>query len=332
MKKILLMLLIATSVFAQSNLLKMEKKQQTPFVMTINAASVTISMKGTGSIRAVWGDGTFTNYTLTSTAQNVTHTYSVSALYKIAIYNPQKVTYWSSSDNAAYAFNWAGTQKMRLTYFYCYGSNTLSGALTLPSGMTTFLCYGSNTLSGALTLPSGMTTFYCVGSNTLSGTLSLPSGMTSFLCYGSNTLSGTLSLPSGMISFQCAGSNTLSGTLSLPSGMTYFQCVGSNTLSGTLSLPSGMISFQCYGSNTLSGYSTQSFSNSMNYFYLITSGGTGFDSTAVNQICIDLDGSAWAGSDKTLRLTGTQMAAPTATSAAARASLVVKGVTITVNP
>ena len=70
----------------------------------------------------------------------------------------------------------------------------------------------------------------------------------------------------------------------------------------------------------------------MNYFYLITSNGTGFDSTAVNQICIDLDGSAWAGSGRVLRLTGTVMAAPTATSAAARTSLATtKSVAVTTN-
>ena len=249
MKRILILLLLFCGVInAQSNIMKLINERRDPFRMTINAASTTISMKGSGSIRVVWGDGSYTDYTLTSTAQNVTHTYSVSALYKIAIYNPQKVTYWGSSDNAAYAFNWAETQKMRMTYFYCSGSNTLSGTLSLPSGMTNFVCYGSNTLSGALSLPSGMTTF------------------------------------------------------------------------------------GCYGANTLSGYSTQSFSNSTNYFYLITSGGTGFSAAEVDQLCIDLDGSAWAGSSRTLRLTGGAIAAPTATSAGARASLVVKGVTVTVNP
>ena len=103
-------------------------------------------------------------------------------------------------------------------------------AWVLPSVMTYFYCTGSNTLSGVLSLPSVMTYFRCFGSNTLSGVLSLPSVMTYFRCEGSNTLTGVLSLPPVMTSFSCTGSNTLTGVLSLPSVMTYFLCIGSNTL------------------------------------------------------------------------------------------------------
>ena len=331
MKKILLLLLIAYTLYGQKIIFQ-DDDTPSPFVMTINASSYTVSMKGTGRISVNNGDGTTTNYTLTSSAQNVTHTYSGSALRTVTIYNPLAINYWLCTDNATYAFNWSQTKEMRLTYFYCSGSNTLSGTLSLPSVMTYFYCSGSNTLSGTLSLPSVMTSFYCFGSNTLSGTLSLPSVMTTFYCSGSNTLSGTLSLPSVMTSFYCTGSNTLSGTLSLPSVMTYFICTGSNTLSGTLSLPSVMTTFECTGSNTLSGYTTQSFSNSMNYFYLITSNGSGFTSAQIDQLCIDLNGSAWAGSGRTLRLTGSKIAAPTVTSAAARTSMsTTKSVTITTN-
>ena len=125
--------------------------------------------------------------------------------------------------------------------------------------------------------------------------------------------------------------NAFSGVLSLPSNMTFFYCTGSNTLSGVLSLPSNMTFFYCTGSNTLSGYTTQVFSNNMNYFYLITNNGAGLSSSEVDQLIIDLDGSAWAGTNKTLRLTGTAIAAPTATSAAAIASLIAKGVAVTTN-
>ena len=261
-----------------------------PFRMSINAASVTISMKGTGLIRVLWGDGTYSDSLLTSTAKNITHTYASSAARNIVIYNAAKITYWSCSDNAAYNFDWAQTNRMRLTAFYCSGSNTLSGTLSLPASMTTFVCYGSNTLSGALSLPTSMTYFYC------------------------------------------SGSNTLSGALSLPASMTYFYCSGSNTLSGTLSLPASMTTFVCYGSNTLSGYTTQAFSNNINYFYLITTSGTGFSAAEVDQLIIDLDGSAWAGDSRTLRMSGAVVAAPTATSAAARASLTGKSVTQTYTP
>ncbi|OIO19432.1 MAG: hypothetical protein AUJ54_06590 [Ignavibacteria bacterium CG1_02_37_35] len=198
-----------------------------PFRMSINAASVTISMKGTGLIRVLWGDGTYSDSLLTSTAKNITHTYASSAARNIVIYNAAKITYWNCSDNAAYNFDWAQTNRMRLTAFYCSGSNTLSGTLSLPASMTTFVCYGSNTLSG---------------------------------------------------------------------------------------------------------YTTQAFSNNINYFYLITTSGTGFSAAEVDQLIIDLDGSAWAGDSRTLRMSGAVVAAPTATSAAARASLTGKSVTQTYTP
>jgi len=258
--------------------------------MSINASSVTMSLKGTGLIRVVWGDGSYSDSLLTSTQKTVSHTYSSSAARNVVIYNSAKITSFTSTDNANYNFDWVQTNRMRLTYFVCSGSNTLSGTLTLPSSMTLF---------------------YCTGENTLTGTLSLPASMTYFLCTGSNTLNGTLSLPASMTYFICAGSNTLSGTLTLPSSMTYFDCEGANTLSG---------------------YTTQAFNNNMNLFYLTTTSGAGFSETEVDQLIIDLDNSAWAGSSRLLKLTGSAIAAPTEASAAARTSLGTKLVSIVVNP
>ena len=240
-----------------------------PFVMTINASSVLILMRGTGRIKVNWGDGVFTIYSLQlSSSTNVSHTYSSSALRTVTIYNPSKIIFWYCTDNAAYAFDWAQTQKLSLIFFNCTGTNTISGTLTLPNSMTDFIC---------------------------------------------------------------SGSNTLTGTLSMPSGMTYFSCQGSNTLSGTLLLPAGTTYFYLTGNNTLSGYTTQSFSQSMNRLYLITILGSGFSSAEVDQLCIDLNGSAWTGTSKTLRLTGSKIAAPTSASSAARTALAGKGVSVTTN-
>ena len=226
MKRLFLLFLFPFLLYSQSRSILFEDDQTLPFTMTINASSYTISMKGTGRISVNNGDGTTTNYTLTSSAQNVTHSYGSSALRTVKIYNSLAINYWSCSDNAAYAFNWSQKNKMMLTYFTCIGSNTLSG------------------------------------------------------------------------------------TLSLPSGMTYFYCAGSNTLSG---------------------YTTQSFSQSMNYFYLITSNGTGFTAAQIDQLCIDLNGSAWGGSSKTLRLTGSKIGAPTSASAAARSAMALRSISITTN-
>ena len=56
----------------------------------------------------------------------------------------------------------------------------------------------------------------------------------------------------------------------------------------------------------------------------------GLDANETDNLIIDLNNSAWAGSGKTLYLKGSS-AAPTSASAAAMAALVAKGVTITTN-
>ena len=144
-----------------------------------------------------------------------------------------KLNNWASSTNAANinAFNLSSLPSV-MNYFYCTGSNTITGNLSsLPSVMTYFLCTGSNIITGNLS--------------------SLPSVMTYFLCYGSNTITGNLSsLPSVMTNFYCAGSNIITGNLSsLPSVMTYFLCTGSNTINGYTQ--------------------GKSFSANMNYFYFV---------------------------------------------------------------
>jgi hypothetical protein len=95
--------------------------------------------------------------------------------------------------------------------------------------------------------------------------------------------------------------------------LTYF--VVSNLTTGTISIT----------------HPTHTWSNSLNYFYLIMDYGNDLSASDVDQLCIDLDSSTWAGSGKTLRLTGSKIAAPTTASAAARTSLGNKGITIITN-
>jgi len=254
MKKILLLIiLISSQMFGQWEGTKYESvfgNDNLPFVMNVTTASVTISMKGTGLIRVVWGDNSFTDYTLTSTAQNVAHTYSGSATYKVKIYNPAKITYWSCSDNANYSFHLREFRKTGLTYIYIGGSSTISGSVS--------------------DFKTGLTNIYIGGSNTISGSAS--------------------------------------------------------------DFKTGLTNIYIGGSNTISGYTyPYTWSNSMNFFSLTINNGTGLSAAEVDQLCIDLDNSAWAGSGKTLKLLGSKIAAPTATSAAARSSLSTKGVSITTN-
>jgi len=81
---------------------------------------------------------------------------------------------------------------VNLTYFYCYGSNTITGNISnLPVNLTYFYCYGSNTITGDISnLPVNLTYFYCRGSNTITGDISnLPVNLTYFVCEGNNTIS-----------------------------------------------------------------------------------------------------------------------------------------------
>lgn len=188
----ILFILFTISCFAQNVFFDryIMRQSDNPFTMTINAASVSISMKGTGTIQVDWGvDSARVSYALTSTAQSVSHAYASSALRTVKIYNASSVNYFSSSDNANYSFNWSETTKMNLTYFVCSGDNTLHGTLSLPSIMTYFRVDGSNTLSGVLLLPALINTFRLTGSNTISGTLYLPASTNYFYLSGNNTIS-----------------------------------------------------------------------------------------------------------------------------------------------
>ena len=298
MKKILLLIiLISSQMFGQWEGTKYESvfgNDNLPFVMNVTTASVTISMKGTGLIRVVWGDNSFTDYTLTSTAQNVAHTYSGSATYKVKIYNPAKITYWSCSDNANYSFHLREFRK---------------------TGLTTISITGSNTISGSVSdFKTGLTYIYIGGSNTITGSVSdFKTGLTAISITGSNTITGSVS--------------------DFKTGLTTISIAGSNTISGSVSdFKTGLTAISITGSNTITGYTyPYTWSNSMNFFSLAINNGTGLSAAEVDQLCIDLDNSAWAGSGKTLKLLGSKIAAPTATSAAARSSLSTKGVSITTN-
>ena len=188
----------------------------TPFTMTVTSATTIMSMKGSNQIAVDWGDGSpYDWYTLTTSAQNVAHTYSTSSTYTVKIYNPGNITYFSSTDNANYAFNISLLSLMSLDTFRMNGTNAVSGTLVVPASITTFSLVGGS----------------------------------------------------------------------------------------------------------VAGYSTQSFNNSINYFYLTINTGAGLNAAQVDQLFIDLDGSTWAGSGRTARVSGTSIATPTATSAAARTSL-----------
>jgi hypothetical protein len=186
--------------------------------------------------------------------------------------------------------------------------------INLPSGLTYFSCFGSNTVSGDITnLPSGLTDFSCFGSNTVSGDITnLPSSLTDFYCTGSNTVSGDLT--------------------NLPSSLTDFYCTGSNTVSGDITnLPSGLTYFRCSGSNTVSDYTTpHTWSTKPATFILIPVGAGGLSEGEIDNLLIDFDADLTWAAGNVITLTGTN-AARSAASDAAVTNMINEGCTITTN-
>jgi hypothetical protein len=121
--------------------------------------------------------------------------------------------------------------------------------------------------------------------------------------------------------------------------LTYFVAYNLNT--GTISITfnsqyhTGLTYFQAYNLNTGTisiTNPTHTWSNSLNNFYLIMNYGNNLTAADVDQLIIDLDSSTWTGTSRTLRLTGSKIAGPTATSATALENLrTVKNVAVTTN-
>ena len=156
--------------------------------------TLNLSLPAGRYVRIDWGDGNTTEISGAVSSQDYTNDYAGAGIFPIKIYGEFRFL-----------------TRFEIKTVDIDGTIERIAAL---SGLTYFRCYGSNTISGDLAnLPSGLTYFYCTGSNTISGDLA--------------------NLPSGLTAFQCAGFNTISGDLAnLPSGLTYFYCTGSNTVSG----------------------------------------------------------------------------------------------------
>jgi len=218
------------------------------------------------------------------------------------------------------------------------GSNTLTGDIVnFPTGMTYFVITGSNTLSGGFTgLPNGLIYFEVGGNNTISGDLAdLPPNISRVWITGANTVNGSIaSLPASVTTLNIGGSNVISGTLAnIPTNCFQFVLAGLNTISGDVGdMTETTYYFLLTGLNTVSDYTGKPWTKPGYYFYLIPTGVGGLSSAEIDQLLIDMDTDcAFSGSvSKTIVVQGTN-GAPTATSLAARTSLIAKGVTLLTN-
>lgn len=247
-----------------------------------------------------------------------------------------------------------------ITQLNISGSNTIAGTIaSLPSGLLSLAVHGSNTITGSIALiPSTLISVYITGNNTISGDISgissamtvliitgsntiagnitnLPATLTRLEVYGNNTLSGNVNaIQSALRTFRVDGQNTITGTIAgIPGTVTYFAVNGLNTLSGDLAdIGNAITGFVLQGQNTVNTYTSgKTWSNVFaNTFYCIPVSPGGLDATEIDNLFIDLDTSWTTTRSQSIDMRGTN-AAPTATSAAARASLISKGRTIYVN-
>jgi hypothetical protein len=99
----------------------------------------------TGEITVHWGDGTSNTYNGTDQAWSKDYGSAVDEL--VVIEGSDYITKFTMDQSGADISFDLGHLPINLTYFICYGSNTVSGSLAdLPSGLTYFLCSGSNTI------------------------------------------------------------------------------------------------------------------------------------------------------------------------------------------
>ena len=261
-----------------------------------NIAATTSNLKldKTGTNAWVeWGDGKIEQVSKT---EYTSHTYASAFTGNVRIWSDDgnPITAFYSSDNK-YSFDIADLTASlpNLTYIAIYGYNTLFGDIAnAPVNLTTITIYGYNTLFGDIA--------------------NAPVNLTTITIYGYNTLSGNIA--------------------NAPVNLTYIQITGSNTLSGDIAnAPVNLTYIQITGSNTISAYTAgRTWANNQRYIYLAPFAGSGLDATEVDNLLIDLAVVASWTTEKVVWLAGNN-AARTAASDAAVATLIGKGVSVTVN-
>ncbi|MFZ3035517.1 MAG: hypothetical protein WA138_16085 [Parvibaculum sp.] len=185
MKKIFLILLFTTVSFAQSSKMLLLMGDDVPtysFALTGSSTGGNIIMQGTGTIIVDWGDDSITNYTLTTTDQNVSHTYVVSGTYNVKIKNSNRITkiYINALVGTTYTLNSKNLPNLTDLILYNISGTQTINSFDLPK--LTYLLLGL--ISGAQTINSSdlpkLTYLYLsITAGTLSGNISsFPSTMT----------------------------------------------------------------------------------------------------------------------------------------------------------
>jgi len=183
--------------------------------------------------------------------------------------------------------------------------------------------------------PVNVTDIAISGYNTISGNVAdFPVNVTYIAIYGYNTIAGNVAdFPVNVTYIAISGYNTITGNVAdFPANVTYITVYGYNTIAGNVAdFPVNVTYIAISGYNTITDYTAgRVWANNQQKIYLAPAAGSGLDATEVDNLLIDLANVATWGGVKEVWLAGNN-AARTAASDAAVATLIGKGVSVTVN-
>jgi len=164
-----------------------------PFLVVTNATDrIGMSIKGTGTLAIVWGDGTTSSVALSASSYNLSNIYASSAVRTISM------TGWVTSINsygsvaiggaASSAFGGDISTMHSLTNVDIEGSNHVGGDISKLWRLVGAQITGANAVYGDVSGLTNLGLAYFEGNNTITGTL--PYSVTKAYLRGSNGITG----------------------------------------------------------------------------------------------------------------------------------------------
>jgi hypothetical protein len=326
MKKLFLILLFATSIFAQNGKMMLLFGEESYQPLTIVAATANYVIDNGGGtyfrvagiagkpFKVDWGDGTVSLITFTgaTTDQRIAKTYASAGTYNVKIYGWDDVTrlQWQGWNAGNFSTNNlpAGLTSLSL---YNLGTNITGSLDNLPVGLTSLVLYspGANITGSLDNLPAGLTVVYLdnLGTNITGSLNNLPVGLTSLSLYNLGTnITGSLdNLPVGLavLNLQTLGTNITGSLDNLPVGLTSLKLynLGTNITGSLNNLPAGLNSLILYNLGANITYtSPHVWSSTLDYIRL---GYIALDVTEIDNILCDVANSNNLAGVRTLDLT-----------------------------
>jgi hypothetical protein len=224
-----------------------------------------------------------------------------------------------------------------LTYVGLFNTNLSGNITSIKQTMREFAVYGDNILHGNIEdIPSSVINFDVAGDNTITGdiaTLKPTIKAFSILGEGNRVYGNIMNIPISVTDFVAWGGNTVTGDIgSIKTSCTTFNVSGTNTVYGSLNtLHTSMKFFTLAGTaNNIRYTQGKVWGNTLQVIHLSQVGVVPLTSAEVDNLLIDLDTSTTINTLRRITITGANQQ-KTASSQPARASLQIKGVSLTLN-